>query len=210
MKKIIETFKSTLKNNPDCPVTFTLDSDNPQSMRFIEYLNNNRSLVQHNGKIVFLPYGKNIERFIFGIAPIWKEYENRESFESYYTNSEMMRELFCNERDVNGQLIPIYAEINGVKYIVTWETKNDTEIFHYKMATFEERGLADVLWSIFGGIKSKEDRNEIKQLNPQIGITFEVDINKNYGYNLGFAQRLNNHAYSLGYAVGGNIKMSIG
>ena len=212
MEKILNTFKSMLENNPDCPVTFPLDTDNPQSMRFIEYLNDNRTLIEHNGKITFAPFGKNIDRFVCGIARMWKEYKDRKSFEYFYTNSEMMRELFCNEKDDNDKLIPMYADIDGVKYIVTWESKGDTDSFHYKVANSEERGLLDMLWSIFGGITTKndKDKDETKKLNPQIGVSFDVALSKDYGYNLGVTKMLYDHAYSLGYAVGGNISMTIG
>lgn len=210
MEKILNTFKSMLANNPDYPVTFPLDTDDPQSMRFIEYLNDNRTLVEHNGKVVFAPFGKNIERFVCGVAPIWKEYKDRKSFEYYYTNSEMMRELFCNEKDDDDKLIPMFTEISGIKYIVTWESKGDIDSFHYKVANSEERGLLDMLWSIFGGITAKDNKDEIKKLNPRIGVNFEIALSKDYGYNFGVTKMLYEHAHSLGYAVGGNISLSIG
>lgn len=207
MEKILETFKSTLKNNPDTAVSFALDADDPQSMRFIEYLRDNRTLIEHNGKITFVPYGKNVENFICGIAPMWKEYSSRQDFEFYYTQSEMMRALFCNERDDDNKLIPIYANIDGTKYIVTWESRNDSDTFHYRVASSDERGLLDMLWSIYGGIESED---EVRQLNPQIGISFEMALSKNYGYNFGLTKNIYEHADKLGYSVGGNIKLSIG
>lgn len=212
MKKILNNFKNTLEENPDCPVSFSLNADDPQSMRFIEYLNDNKNLIEHNGKITFIPFGKNVERFICGVAPMWKKYEDIRLFEYYYTNSEMMRELFCNEKDDNDKLMPLYADIGGVKYIVTWESKGDTDSFHYKAANSEERGLLDMLWSIFGGITTKndEDKDETKKLNPQIGVSFDVALSKDYGYNLGVTKMIYEHAHSLGYAVGGNISLSIG
>lgn len=210
MEKILQTFKSVLANNPDHPVTFTLNADNPESMKFIEYLAEHRTLIQHNGKIIFAPYGKNIDRFVCGIARMWKEYKDRKSFEYYYTNSEMMRELFCNEKGEDNKLAPIYTDIEGVKYIVTWESKDDTDIFHYNVANSNERGLLDMLWSIFGGITTKGNKDELKQLNPQIGVNFEIALSKDYGYNLGLTKMIYEHAHSLGYAVGGNISMTIG
>lgn len=210
MEKILETFKSTLVNNPDCPVQFPLDADDSESMRLIEYLSENRGIVEHSGKIIFIPYGKDVKRFICGIAPIWKNYDSIKSFEYFYTNSEMMRELFCNEKDDNGSLSPIYAEIDGVKYLVTWESNSDTDSFHYKVANANERGLLDMLWSIFGGITKKENNDEIKQLNPQIGVSFEVALSKDYGYNFGLTKKIYEHAHQLGYAIGGHISLSIG
>ena len=210
MEKILNNFKSTLEENPDYPVSFSLNADDPQSMRFIEYLNDNKNLIEHNGKITFIPFGKNVERFICGVAPMWKKYEDIRSFEYYYTNSELMRELFCNEKDDNDKLMPLYADIGGVKYIVTWESKGDTDSFHYKAANSEECGLLDMLWSIFGGITTKEGKDEIKRLNPQIGVGFEAVLGKDYGFNFGLAKKINEHVRQLEFAIGGSINLAIG
>jgi len=210
MEKIVNKFKNSLVNNSGCPVTFPLDTDNPESMKFIEYLSKNRNILEHNGKITFVPFGKNVDKFICGVAPIWKDYNSRKVFEYYYANSEMMRELFCNEKNNDGTLVPIYAEINGEKFIITWESTNDTDIFHYRKAAAEDVGLLDMLWNTFGGITKKEDDDIIKQLNPNIGVSFEIKFNKNYGYGLGVTKAIYEHAYNLGYAVDGNINLDIG
>lgn len=210
MEKIVNKFKNSLVNNSGCSVTFPLDTDNPESMKFIEYLSKNRNILEHNGKITFVPFGKNVDQFICGVVPIWKQYVSRKDFEGYYKFSEMMRELYCNEKDNNDKLIPIYAEINHKKFIITWQCQNNVDVFHYREASFSERGLLDVLWNTFGGITKKDNDSEIKQLNPKIEVSFKVKITKNYGYNFGIARKIYEHAYNLGYMIGGNINLDIG
>lgn len=210
MEKILDTFKSILANNPDCTVNFPIDADDPESIKFIQYLCENNGLIEHNGKVVFCPFGNNVEEFVCGIAPIWKDYSDKKTFEGYYKNSDMMRTLFCNEKDDNDQLAPMFLDIGGVKYIVTWEANQNDDIFHYRKANAVERGLLDLLWSTFGGITRKEEDIEVKQLNPQIGVSLEFSLNKQYGYYFGLTKKIYDHAYELGYTVGGNIQLGIG
>lgn len=210
MKEILKAFKNKQKECKNITMTFPINADDPQSMKFIEYLNDNRDIVQHDGKIIFMPFGKNVDRFLCGIAPIWKEYDNKQSFEYFYKNSEMMRELFCNEKDKDDRPIQIYANIAGVKYIITWKSTEQVDQFHYSEASPEDRGLLDMLWHMFGGIVKNEDDSEIKQLNPKIGVTFEVYLSKDYGYSFGITKSVFEHAKQLGYAVGGSILLGIG
>ena len=60
MEKILDTFKSMLANNPDCTVNFPIDADDPESIKFIQYLCENNGLIEHNGKVVFCPFGNTI------------------------------------------------------------------------------------------------------------------------------------------------------
>ena len=160
MLKIIEDFEKTraVTNNPNCnyDVLFPIDTDNSENWRLLDYLQDNKGDIYNNNKIVFVPFGVNTDKFICGVAPMWKEYLDKATFEMFYTQSEMMRTLFCNEKDDKGNLLPIYALIGDIKYIVTWESTKKNDIFHYKQATLHERGLFDGLWSNFGG-GTKED-----------------------------------------------------
>ena len=137
---------------------------------------------------------------------MWKEYPDKATFEMFYTQSEMMRTLFCNEKDDKGNLLPIYVLIGDIKYIVTWESTKKNDIFHYKQATLHERGLFDVLWSNFGG-GVKDDK---KILNPRFGIMFDRAINKDYGLSVGMVKSILDRCDNLDYSVCGEIKLEVG
>lgn len=210
MLKIIEEFEKTraVTNNPNCSydVLFPIDTDNSENWRLLDYLQDNKGDIHNNNKIVFVPFGVNTDKFICGVAPMWKEYPDKSTFEMFYTQSEMMRTLFCNEKDESGNLLPIYALIGDIKYIVTWESTKKNDIFHYKQATLHERGLFDVLWSNFGG-GVKDDK---KILNPRFGIMFDRSINKDYGLSVGMVKAILDHCDNLDYSVCGEIKIDIG
>lgn len=210
MLKIIEEFEKTraVTNNPNCSydVLFPIDTDNSENWRLLDYLQDNKGDIHNNNKIVFVPFGVNTDKFICGVAPMWKEYPDKSTFEMFYTQSEMMRMLFCNEKDESGNLLPIYALIGDTKYIVTWESTKKNDIFHYKQATLHERGLFDVLWSNFGG-GVKDDK---KILNPKFKIAFNQSINKDYGLSVGMVKAILDHCNNLDYSVCGEIKIDIG
>ena len=208
MEKILNTFKSMLANNPNCSydVLFPIDTDNSENWRLLDYLQDNKGDIHNNNKIVFVPFGVNTDKFICGVAPMWKEYPDKATFEMFYTQSEMMRTLFCNEKDDKGDLLSIYALIGDIKYIVTWESTKKNDIFHYKQATLHERGLFDVLWSNFGG-GVKEDK---KILNPRFGIMFDRAITKDYGLSVGMVKSILDRCDNLDYSVCGEIKLNVG
>ena len=172
----------------------------------LDYLQDNKGDIYNNNKIVFVPFGVNTDKFICGVAPMWKEYPDKATFEMFYTQSEMMRTLFCNEKDDKGNLLPIYALIGDIKYIVTWESTKKNDIFYYKQATLHERGLFDVLWSNFGG-GVKEEK---KILNPRFGITFDRAINKDYGLSVGMVKSILDRCDNLDYSVCGEVKLEVG
>lgn len=163
-----------------------------------EYLrNNSHSILSHNGKVFIRPNG-NPEKLICGIAPMWKEYDSCTVFEQYYSNSEMMRELYCNEKDENEELIPIYLKVNDDKYIVTWENIDNEDVFHYRQATLAEIGSLDILWNIFGGTV---DDDNLKVINTHIGMVCGDIIAKGYGFDLVNVKNLCEHIKNLGYSI---------
>lgn len=216
INNIINLFEETLKLNPDKSFEFELNSDNPELYwEFIDkYIRENTDIIKsHNGKITFVVTGNNIGKFICGVAPMWKQYEDSNSFENYYTNSEMMRTLFCNEKN-NDVLVPIYVEFNDGKQIITWESDKNTDTFHYRNATIVERGLLDVLYEIFGGgtintIKYRQ-RLEYKKLNPHIGISYNKKITNNFGFDIGFVKSICDHVNNLGYDFDGEFTIRLG
>lgn len=177
---------------PNKPFSFVADSYDYWNFVNKIVRDNKEIVLAHTGRINIRPDSGNPEDIICGVAPMWKEYNSKQDFERYYSASEMMRELYANERDVNGNLIPIYLNIKNKKYIVTWESTNDTDIFNYRNATLEERGTLDILWEIFGGtINSKG----FKVLNPHIGMVYGDAIT------LERCEKICEHMYNLGYAV---------
>lgn len=178
---------------PNKPFSFVADSYD-----YWNFVNNivrkNKDIIlNHNGRINIRPDSGNPEDIICGIAPMWKKYDSKESFEKYYTLSKMMRTLYANEYDEDGSLAPIYVEINGEKFVVTWKTnKKKHDIFTYREPTIEERGTLDVLWEIFGGtINSKG----YKVLNPHIGMVYGDAITLNR------CEKICEHMERLGFAV---------
>lgn len=149
-------------------------------------------VLNHTGRINIRPDSGNPEEIICGKAPMWKEYASKEDFENYYSVSEMMRSLYADERDSNGELVPIYVDIVGEKFIVTWETSGKNDVFCYRNATIEERGTLDILWEIFGGTVNSKG---YKVLNPHIGIVYGDAIT------LQSCQNICQHMMNLGYAV---------
>lgn len=112
-------------------------------------------------QIYIKPNGDNIMEILCGIAPMWKEHESKESFEKYYIVSEMMRSLYANEYEENGEPVSIYVKIDNKKLIVNWKyTQKEIEdkdkmfpnpedmfddTFAYREATIEECGILELL-----------------------------------------------------------------
>lgn len=211
-QKLIDLFEEDLRLNPTTSFVFDLDIDDSESVwGFADYLKDNINKIRgRRGQIVFNLVGNDLDIGLCGVAPMWKEYKDKASFESYYTMSEMMRELFCNERDKNNNLIPFYVVIGGVNYIMTWESNKDTDIFHYRRATAGERGLLNVLAEIFGTIEIKNGEQTYKKLHPCISISVSRKITEHYGFDLGLCKILCDHIKNLGYAVNGETNMSVG
>lgn len=189
-----ETFfvKMCTELYPNKPFSFVADSYD-----YWNFVNNivrkhKDVILNHTGRINIRPDSGTPEDIICGVAPMWKEHDSKEMFEMYYTASEMMRAIYADERDANGELVPIYLNIAGEKLIATWETNAKSDIFHYRPATIEERGTLDILWEIFGGtINSKG----YKVLNPHIGIVYGDAIT------VESCESICNHMMNLGYAV---------
>ena len=177
---------------PDKPFSFVADSYDYWNFVNNIVRNNKDVILKHNGRINIRPDSGNPEDIICGVAQMWKKHESRKAFESYYTNSEMMKSLYFNEKDKKGNPVPIYVEIEGIKYVVHWEIKGNNEVFTYRPATVAERGTLDVLWEIFGGtINSKG----YKVLNPHIGMVYGDSIT------VQSCENICAHMYNLGYAV---------
>lgn len=183
---------------PDKPFSFV--SDSYDYWNFVNNIvrKNKDVILNHTGRINIRPDSGNPEDIICGIAPMWKEHESKEMFEKYYSQSEMMRSLYFDERDNKGNLVPIYVDIDGVKYIVTWgktiaDSQDGTvETFEYREATIEERGTLDVLWEIFGGTVNSKG---YKVLNPHIGMVYGDAIT------LERCESICSHMEQLGFAV---------
>lgn len=213
MEKLINLFEEDLKLNPEEPFAFDLDTtDSKTCWDFItKYLKDNGDKVlNRKGQIVFNVVGKNIEEFICGVVPMWKEYENRSAFENHYSVSEMMRELFCNERDDDGNLIPLYISLNNEKFIVTWESNNESDMFHYRKATVEERGLLDVFVEMFGGMTVEQDKKTYKKLNPHIAVAFDKRITNQFGFDFGLCKKICDHISNLGFMINGAVAIIFG
>lgn len=149
-------------------------------------------VLNHNGRINIRPDSGDPETIICGVAPMWKEHNSKEDFESYYKRSDMMRSLYCNEREINGNLVSIYLDIKGEKLIATWHTDGEYDVFTYRKATVEERGTLDILWEMFGGIINSKG---YKVLNPHIGVVYGDSIT------LQRCESICSHMSNLGYAV---------
>lgn len=159
-------------------------------------------ILNHNGKIYIIPNFKDLkdlEKIICGIAPMWKEYDNKKQFEEFYCQSEMLQIIYANEFE-NGELVPIYVNIAGDKYIATWEVLGNENVFKYREATLEERGTLDILWNIFGGIID-DDGNKV--LNQHIGFGFKEPLLPEV------LLSICNHTTNLGYSIENIITKSI-
>lgn len=212
-KKLMQLFEEDMKLCPDQSFVFDLDSSMfKECWAFVtEYLKKNvDKILEHKGQIVFNIIGKNIEKFICGVAPMWKEYENKSAFENYYTVSEIMRELYCNEKDDKGNLIPFYISIDGERFIVTWESKKDSDIFCYHKTTVEDCGLINIFFEMFGGMTVEQDKKTYKKLNPHIAITFDKKITNQFGFDFGFCKKVCDHINNLGFAINGAITINFG
>ena len=173
--------------------SFSYDADTFDYWNFIiNILPKYKDLIlNHNGKISVRLDDKMIKDAICGKAHMWKTHESKKAFEHYYMNSEMMNICFKDERDEKGNLYPIYIEIDNEKLVATWETVDNTEVFHYRTPTIEERGILDVLWEYFGGTVNSKG---YKVLNPHIGLVYgnvmriqDVEKTCEHMMNLGFA-----------------------
>lgn len=178
---------------PDKPFSFVADSYDYWNFitKIVPECKN--VILEHNGRINIRPDSGEPEEIICGTVQMWKEHESKEMFEKYYTLSETMRMLYCDQIDEKTQKpCEIYVEIQGKKYVVTWKTEKNLDVFTYREATVEERGTLDILWEIFGGtINSKG----YKVLNPHIGIVYGDSIT------LQRCENICNHMMNLGFAV---------
>ena len=177
---------------PNKPFSFVADSYD--YWNFVDKIvrGNKDVILNHNGRINIRPDSGEPEDIICGTAPMWKEHESKEMFESYYTRSEMMRSIYAGEKDTKGNLYPIYINIKGEKLVVTWNVTKESDVFNYRKATVEERGTLDVLWEIFGGTVNSKG---YKVLNPHIGIVYGDAIT------LERCEKICNHMMNLGFAV---------
>lgn len=189
-----ETFfiKMCTELYPNKPFSFVADSYD--YWNFVDNIvrKHKDTILNHAGRINIRPDSGDPEEIICGKAPMWKEHESKAMFEDYYTRSEMMRLLYCNERDRNNNLVPIYIQINGEKMIATWESKKNQDIFYYRPPTIEERGTLDILWEIFGGTVNSKG---YKVLNPHIGMVYGDAIT------LKRCECICEHMMRLGFAV---------
>lgn len=185
---------------PDKPFSFVADSYD--YWNFVDNIvrKNKEIILNHTGRINIRPDSGKPEEIICGKAQMWKEYDSKEQFEEYYTKSEMMRSVYCNEREKDGELANIYLEVQGKKYIVNWTSTDNEDVFNYRNATVEERGTLDVLWEIFGGTVNSKG---YKVLNPHIGIVYGDAIT------LERCTRICEHLVSLGFAVE-NVVFGVG
>lgn len=174
--------------------SFSFVADSYDYWNFVDNIvrKNKDIILNHTGRINIRPDSGDPEEIICGIAPMWKAHESKEAFESYYTRSEMMQSLYCNETDASGQLVPIYLEIGNKKYIATWSNDGENDTFTYRDATIEERGTLDILWEIFGGTVNSKG---YKVLDPHIGMVYGDAIT------LERCESICNHMANLGYAV---------
>lgn len=178
---------------PDKPFSFVADSYDYWNFIIKIVPECKNVILEHNGRINIRPDSGEPEEIICGTVQMWKEHESKEMFEKYYTLSETMRMLYCDQIDEKTQKpCEIYVEIQGKKYVVTWKTEKNLDVFTYREATVEERGTLDILWEIFGGtINSKG----YKVLNPHIGIVYGDSIT------LQKCENICNHMMNLGFAV---------
>ena len=149
---------------------------------FLNYITDNKDVLAENlMRIHVAPNTDDIEEVLCGIAPMWKEYESKEDFEQYYTISEMMRALYCNEIEGNA-LVPIYVSINDDKYIVTWQSKKDADVFNYRPATTIELGLLNTLYNLFKDGVYNDNGNEFKTFTfIKIEVHQDISLKKYQG-----------------------------
>lgn len=177
---------------PDKPFSFVADSYD-----YWNFVNNivrahKDDVLAHNGRINIRPDSGDPETIICGKVGKWMEFDTIDLFESFIKRSDMARSLYANERDKDGNLIPIYIDVSGTKFAVTWQVKKKNHFFAYRPATLEERGTLDILWEIFGGtVNSKGYR----VLNPHIGLVYGDAIT------LSRCESICAHMMNLGYAV---------
>lgn len=143
-------------------VTQDSDKNNFNYPDFLNYITDKKDVISENiVRIHVTPNEDDIEELLCGVAPMWKEYESKESFEQYYTLSEMMRALYCNEIE-NNALVPIYVSVNDERFIVTWQSKGDNDIFNYRPATDLEIGFLNILYRLFKDRVFNDNGNEYK------------------------------------------------
>lgn len=161
---------------------------------FFKTIKENKIKVEEIGRIVIQPNGDNTDSAICGIAPMWKQHDSKELFEYYFTNSEMMRELYANEREADGEPAEIYIEVgtegNTERYVVTWKSTSTKDIFTYRSPTPEECGILDLLWQK-GGYMEKD---ECKLIPMGIRIVIEDD-----SITIRQCKDINTHASTLGF-----------
>ncbi len=180
---------------PNKPFSFVADSYDYWNFLDDIVRRNKDVILSHNGRINIRPDSGDPEEIICGVAPMWKKHDSKELFERYYTSSEAMRALYCNETKdgkPDGELCPIYVEIQDKKYVATWKTEGEFDVFTYRNPSIEERGSLDVLWEIFGG---RVNEKGYKVLNPHIGMVYGDSIT------LQRCKSICEHMLNLGYAV---------
>lgn len=149
---------------PNCVIKVEYDKTKPEEYAkeftysdFVKtVINNKYDFASKINRMHIYPNGDNIMNVLCGVAPIWKKHDSKEMFEKYYTMSETMRILYANEVE-NEELVPIYIEINGNKFIVTWEEIEGEDIFNYKRAVIDDLGILDII----GSVIPAKDNNDL-------------------------------------------------
>lgn len=137
------------------------------------------------------PNGDNTMNILCGVAPMWKEHENKVSFEYYYRISEMKRALYANEYEADGEPAYIYIEIDGKKFVVNWQsTLKDKEkvedgivdiheiyddTFTYREASMEELGILNVLADATNTKNTPDDEYKMIK-SPNFIIVYDENI----------------------------------
>ena len=101
-----------------------------------------------------------------------------------------MRVLYANEYEADGNLAPIYIEINNERLIATWESTHENDVFHYRHVDVEECGLLDLLWQKHG----REEKEEYKVIPPHIRIVIDDD-----SLTIKQCKSINQHISNLGF-----------
>lgn len=194
-----ETFfkKMCTELYPNKPFSFVADSYDYWNFVNKIVRDNKDVILNHTGRINIRPDSGEPEEIICGKAQMWKEYDSKEQFEEYYTQSEFMRSIWSNAPEGENN---IYLDIQGKKYVVNWKSTDDEDTFIYRDATLEERGTLDILWEIFGGTVNSKG---YKVLNSHIGIVYGDAIT------LERCIKICEHLVSLGYAVE-NVVFGVG
>ena len=182
---------------PNKPFSFVADSYD--YWNFINNIlrRNKKTVLEHNGRINIRPDSGDPEKIICGAADSWECFDSKESFENNYINDQYKIEhyrSYVNDEYTHGFKfsIPIYIEIDKIKYVVNWSYIFNKNVFEYRIATIEEIGSLNVLWNIFGGtINSKG----YKVLDPHIGIVYGDAIT------IERCESICEHMEIMGYAV---------